>query len=131
MVPYPPDKVIRPLNNWGLVQRQLEGQSGTYDILRNGKMSHSMTSHSPDLIPVMVTYVAPKADRPCGLWPGGVRPTTAVHHGGNSNIASFRSRRGRVHNSWRRGEDSKQSDTVYLFGAYAVELRRATPFFPQ
>ena len=57
--------------------------------------------------------------------PGGVRPTTAVHHGGNSNIASFRSRRGRVHNSWRRGEDSKQSDTVYLFGAYAVELRRA------
>ena len=52
-----------------LVQRQLEGQSGTYDILRNGKMSHSMTSHSPDLILVMVTYVAPKADRPCGLWP--------------------------------------------------------------
>ena len=33
--------------------------------------------------------------------------------------------------AWRRGEDSKQSDTVYLFGAYAVELRRATPFFPQ
>ena len=52
-----------------LVQRQLKGQSGTYDILGNGKMSHSMTSHSPDLIPVMVTFVAPKADRPRGLWP--------------------------------------------------------------
>ena len=42
-----------------LVQRQLVGQSGTYDIFTNGKMSHSMTSHSPDLIPVMVH----------GLWP--------------------------------------------------------------
>ena len=44
-----------------LVQRQLEGQTGTYDILGNGKMSHSMTSHSPDLIPALVTFVAPKA----------------------------------------------------------------------
>ena len=49
--------------------------------------------------------------------PGGVRTLIALHHGGNSNIASFRSRRGRVHSSWRRGEDSKQSDTVYLCGA--------------
>ena len=33
---------------------QLEGQSGTYDIFGNGKVSHSMTSHSPDLIPVQL-----------------------------------------------------------------------------
>ena len=59
-----------------------------------------------------------------------MRPTTAVHHGGNSLHFDREAVECTVH-SGELGEDSKQSDTVYLFGAYAVELRRATPFFPQ
>ena len=55
--------------------------------------------------------------------PGGVHTQIALHHGRNSNIASFRSRRGPVYSSWRSGEDAKQSDTVHLIGAFAVELR--------
>ena len=39
-----------------LVQRQSEGQRG-YDVLGVGKVSDSITSHSPDLIPVFVALM--------------------------------------------------------------------------